>query len=52
MKGNPNETLELVRSMELAEAYLFPRLLTRRLLPEVPKKQCPALFVYAKLLFA
>jgi hypothetical protein len=52
LQGNPHETMELVRCMELAERYLFPRFLCRRLLPEIPEKQRPALFVYACLLFA
>lgn len=50
MRGNPNEAMELVSCMELAEAYLFPRILSRRLMLRVPRKEFPSLLVYLSLL--
>lgn len=50
MRGNPNEAMGLVTCLELAEAYLFPRFLSRRLMLDVPKKEFPALLVYAGLI--
>lgn len=50
MRGNPNEAMGLVSCLELAEAYLFPRILSRRLMLSVPEKEFSPLFVYAGLL--
>lgn len=50
MRGNPNEATGLVDCMELAEAYLFPRPLSKRLMLHVPEKQFPMLLVYMSVL--
>lgn len=47
LKGNINETMCLVRAIETAEGYLFPRLWNKRILKSRVKKQMPALAVYA-----
>ena len=51
VKGNPYETMGLVRGLELAEAYLFPSFLAKRILSRVPHKQCAAMRVYGAMLF-
>jgi hypothetical protein len=51
MKGDIAATMQLVRCMELAEAYLFPRVLSRRILKAVPDKQVSSLRVYAAVVF-
>ncbi|QNM06111.1 hypothetical protein [Qiania dongpingensis] len=38
LKGDIARAMSVVRCMDLAEAYLFPRFLSRRILKEVPKK--------------
>ena len=51
LRGNINETMQFVSWMELTEAYLFPRVMARRILREVPKKELPALAVYGGMIF-
>jgi hypothetical protein len=51
MKGDIAATLQLVRCMEMAEAYLFPRMMSRRILKAVPDKQVSSLRVYAAVVF-
>lgn len=50
LRGNINETMGIVRIIDLVEAYLFPGFMTRRILRELPKKQCPAMLVYLRLI--
>ncbi len=52
VKGNPYETMGLVRGLELAEAYLFPKILARRILTRVPSKKCSVSTVYAGIVCA
>lgn len=47
LRGNINETMCLVRAIETAEGYLFPRFWNRRILKHPVKKQLPSLTVYA-----
>ncbi len=51
MKGDIGATMQLVRCLELAEAYLFPRVMSRRILKAVPEKEVSSLRVYGALLF-
>lgn len=46
LTGNINETMCLVRAIETAEGYLFPRVWNRRILKQRVKKQLPTLAVY------
>ena len=46
VKGNPYDTMGLVHGLELAEAYLFPKILARRILARVPSKRCSVGIVY------
>lgn len=50
LKGNINEAMGFIRGMEYVEAYLFPRLITRRILKRVPEKELSSLAVYAGVL--
>lgn len=46
LTGNINETMCLVRAIETAEGYLFPRVWNRRILKHRVEKQLPTLAVY------
>lgn len=50
LRGNINETMGIVRIIDLVEGYLFPRFMTRRILKEIPEKQVPTLVVYLRLI--
>ena len=50
LTGNINETMCLVRAIETAEGYLFPRLWNRRILKHRVEKQLPTLAVYGLVL--
>lgn len=50
LRGNINEAMGIVRVIDLAEGYLFPRFISRRILKEVPEKQLPTLAVYLRLI--
>lgn len=47
LTGNINETMCLVRAIETAEGYLFPRIWNRRILKHRVRKELPTLAVYA-----
>lgn len=47
LEGDIYQTMSFVRCVEYAEAYLFPRFWSGRILKEVPPKQISALKVYA-----
>lgn len=48
LEGDIYQTMSFVRCVEYAEAYLFPRIMTRRILREIPEKKVSTLQVYAK----
>lgn len=48
LKGNINTAMGVVRCMEYVELYLFPKIMSKRILKRVEKKQLPALEVYVK----
>lgn len=50
LTGNINETMCLVRAIETAEGYLFPRIWNRRILKHRVQKQLPTLAVYGLVL--
>ena len=50
LRGNINETMGIVRIVDMVEGYLFPRFMTRRILKETPQKQLPTLAVYLRLI--
>ena len=47
LKGNINETMCLVRAIEIAEGYLFPRVWNRRILKRKVEKRLPTIAIYA-----
>lgn len=47
LEGDIFKTMGFVRCVEFAEAYLFPRIWSRRILKELPDKQLASLKVYA-----
>lgn len=50
LRGNINQTMGVVRVVDLVEGYLFPKFMTRRILKEVPQKELPTLCVYLRLI--
>ena len=50
LKGDIGTTLGLVRMIDIAEAYLFPRIMTKRILRDVPYKERSSITVYRKVL--
>ena len=46
VKGDIAEIMSIVRCIELAEVYLFPKIITKRLLRRVPGKQLGSFRVY------
>jgi len=50
LRGNINETMCLVRAIETAEGYLFPRVWNRRILKRRVEKQLPTIAVYGLVL--
>ncbi len=51
LKGDIARAMSVVRCMDLAEAYLFPRLICRRILKEIPKKRMGLVRTYLAVLF-
>ncbi len=47
LEGDIYKTMGFVRCLEFAEAYLFPRIWSGRILKEIPDKQLATLKVYA-----
>lgn len=50
LEGDIFQTMSFVRCVDYLEAYLFPEILTKRILKEVPEKQVSSLKVYAQVL--
>lgn len=50
VKGDIADTMTLVRMIDIAEAYLFPHIMTRRILRSVPNKERSSLSVYRMVL--
>lgn len=50
LKGEINKTMSLVRVIDIVEAYLFPKFITKNILKEVPKKQANLLRTYVYVL--
>ncbi len=50
VKGDIGDTMTLVRIIDIAEAYLFPRIMTRRILKSVPMKERSTISVYRMVL--
>lgn len=52
LDGDIAVTMSFVRCVDIAEGYLFPRFITRRILKGVPLRERSALSVYARVLFS
>lgn len=50
LKGSVNRAMSLVRCVDAAEGYLFPRFISRKILKEAPRKQLPTLCLYGRIL--
>ena len=50
LKGEINKAMTLVRVIDLVEAYLFPKIITKHILKEVPKKGTNILRTYIYVL--
>lgn len=50
LHGDIGTAMELTRCVDLAESYLFPKIMTRRILKEVAKKRTSSLVLYARIL--
>lgn len=51
LRGDIAVTMSFVRCVDIAEAYLFPSFMTRRILKKIPTKQTSSLGVYRRILF-
>ena len=49
LSGDICQTMSLVRCIDIAESYLFPRLLTKRILRKVETREVSAIHVYRKI---
>lgn len=47
--GNIADTMSFARCVDLLETYLFPKMITKRILKEVPKKQISSFAIYGKI---
>lgn len=50
LRGNINDTMAIVRIVDLVEGYLFPKFIAKGLLKEIPQKQYPTILVYLRLI--
>ena len=50
LKGDIREAMALVRIIDLAESYLFPSIMSKRILRSLPKKERSSLSVYRMVL--
>ena len=50
LKGDIARAMSIVRCVDLAEAYLFPKLISRRILKEVPEKKMGLFHTYVSVM--
>ena len=50
LTGNISKTMSLVRAIDITEAYLFPSIMTKRILKSLPKKERSTLTIYRKVI--
>ena len=50
LKGNIMDAMSFVRCTDIVESYLFPKIITKRILKEVEKRKQNILFVYFRVL--
>ncbi len=50
LKGDIAKTMSFARCVDILESYLFPNLITERIMTAVPKKEISSLLVYASIM--
>ena len=50
LKGDITKAISFVRCVDIIEAYLFPKLITKHILKQIPKRKQAIIFVYLRLL--
>lgn len=50
LHGDVGTAMELTRCVDVVESYLFPKVMTRRILKEVAQKHCGTLALYTRIL--
>ncbi len=50
LKGEISKAMSLVRCIDIVEAYLFPKFITKNILKEIPKKKMGLVRTYAQVL--
>ena len=50
LRGNINETMGVVRIVDLVEGYLFPKFIAKHILKEIPEKEYPTPLLYLRLI--
>lgn len=50
LQGDIGTAMSFARSIDLVEAYLFPAIMTKHILKEVPKKEVSALAIYGYII--
>ena len=51
LTGDISKTMSLVRAIDITEAYLFPSIMSKRILKALPKKERSSLTIYRKVIF-
>ena len=51
LTGDISKTMSLVRAIDITEAYLFPSIMSKRILKSLPKKERSSLTIYRKVIF-
>ena len=51
LKGEIGKAMSLVRCIDIVEAYLFPKFITKNILKEIPKKSMGLVRCYGNVLF-
>lgn len=50
LKGDIAKTMSFARCVDILESYLFPKLITKRIMTAVPKKQTSSFLVYLNII--
>ncbi|MFR8104556.1 MAG: hypothetical protein ACLU8F_05735 [Clostridia bacterium] len=50
LKGDITKAMSVVRCIDIVEAYLFPRFITKHILKEITKRKIPILLLYIRVL--
>ena len=50
LTGDISKTMSLVRAIDITEAYLFPSIMSKRIIKALPKKERSSLAIYRKVI--